>query len=234
MTQAVVLAGGLATRLGDLAASTPKYLVPVAGEPFAHHQLRRLAAAGYDEVVICVGHLGAAIERTLGPEYQGLHLVYRDDGPTPLGTGGALGAAAEALDEIFLVTYGDSLLPFDYAAPLADLRAHPEAEASMSVFENRGQIEASNARVDDGWVREYRKGVNDAAFAHIDYGAIALRRSALAQLPQGPSDLSRLFGTLAEDGLMRAVVAPRRFYEIGSLAGLAALEAALAGKDFAR
>lgn len=229
--QAVVLAGGRATRLGPLAATTPKYLLPVAGEPFAHLQLRRLAAAGYDEVVLCIGHLGEVIREALGEARFGLTLIHADEGEAALGTGGALRAARPHLDETFLVTYGDSLLPFDYAEPLDDLRAHPEAWATMSVYENGGRIAPSNARVDGDRVLAYRKGVADPAFRHIDYGAIALRREALARLPEGRSDLATLLERLAAAGQLRALLAHRRFYEIGSVDGLEALEEALADPE---
>ena len=59
--QAVILAGGLATRLGELAKSTPKSLVPVAGRPFLEHQLALLQRSGFTHVLLCIGHLGEKI-----------------------------------------------------------------------------------------------------------------------------------------------------------------------------
>ncbi len=220
--QAVVLAGGLATRLGERARDTPKYLVEVAGRPFAHWQLERLAASGYHEVVLCIGHLGDRIRAALGDSVAGLLLRYVEDAGGPLGTGGALRGALPWLDEEFLCTYGDSYLPFDYRAPLDDLRRHGEAGATMAVYRNAGRWDDSNVRVDGERVIAYRKGAADMQY--IDYGAIALRRSVLAELPEGHSDLGALLAALAARGQMRALVAPERFYEIGSPVGLAALE----------
>ncbi len=125
------------------------------------------------------------------------------------------------------MTYGDSYLPFDYAALLADLRASPAALGTMAVFENAGRFDRSNTEVSDGRVVRYEKGTVDPRLAFIDYGATALRASAVAALPDGPSGLDALQTDLARRGLLRAFVARERFFEIGSETGLADLEAYL-------
>jgi NDP-sugar pyrophosphorylase family protein len=155
-----------------------------------------------------------------------------DDGAELRGTGGALRHALDALDDTFLLTYGDSYLPFDYAAPLVDLRAHPDAEATMSVMRNQGRWDASNVRLEGERVAWYGKAGNgeahgDADLAHIDYGAIAMRKSTVHALPEGPGDLAVTLGALAARGALRALVVKARFYEIGSAAGIDALEAHL-------
>src|SRR5579883_552361 len=66
MPPLVLLAGGLASRLGSLTAHLPKSLLPVAGQPFIAHQLRLLATQNIREVVICCGHLGEQIQRFVG------------------------------------------------------------------------------------------------------------------------------------------------------------------------
>ncbi len=59
--QVAVLAGGLATRMRPRTETVPKYLLEVAGRPFADHQLAWLAAAGTDRAILLIGHLGEAI-----------------------------------------------------------------------------------------------------------------------------------------------------------------------------
>ncbi|HEY1534192.1 MAG TPA: NTP transferase domain-containing protein, partial [Polyangiaceae bacterium] len=56
--QAVVLAGGLATRLGERARELPKALLPIAGRPFLAWQMQAIARSGFSEVVLCIAHLG--------------------------------------------------------------------------------------------------------------------------------------------------------------------------------
>jgi NDP-sugar pyrophosphorylase family protein len=86
-----ILAGGLATRLRPATDKTPKALLSVAGEPFLVHQLRLLHSEGFRNIVICVGYLGETVQAKIGDgNTLGLHIDYSFDGPTLLGTGGAL------------------------------------------------------------------------------------------------------------------------------------------------
>lgn len=228
--QAVVLAGGLATRLGELCAQTPKSLVNVAGRPFVAWQLERLARCGFDEVIFCVAHLSTPIQDFVGSgSAYGLRVRYSDDGPQLLGTGGALRRALPLLASAFVVTYGDSYLPFDYAEPLLDLAAHPHALGTLAVYPNHNRWEASNTQVEGHWVRRYAKGEHDVALDHIDYGAMALRRAALEPYPaEHRFGLERIQQETAAAGRLRALVAAERFYQVGSLAGIAELERYLA------
>ena len=139
-----ILAGGLATRLRPVTDKTPKALLSVAGEPFLVHQLRLLHSEGFRKIVICVGYLGEAIEASIGDgRTLGLHIDYSFDGTTLLGTGGALKHALPKLGEKFLVIYGDSYMPVDYAA-IVQAFVVSRKPALMTVFENQGRWDASN------------------------------------------------------------------------------------------
>src|SRR6187431_1711150 len=226
--QAVILAGGLGTRLGARTRDLPKALLPIAGKPFLAWLVEALVRSGYRQLVMCIGHHGEQIMDYLGAgQGFGLDVSYSKDGERLLGTGGAIRQALsrDLLAESFLVTYGDSYLPFDYSAPLRDLEAHPEALGTMSVFENHGAWDASNCAIGRGLVLRYEKGVKDPALTHIDYGAIALRRSVIAAEPaQVAFGLDKLQHELAKAGQLRAYEARERFYEVGSESGIADLE----------
>jgi NDP-sugar pyrophosphorylase family protein len=225
---AAILAGGLATRMRPLTEKTPKVLLEVGGRPFADWLVEALARDGYRELLFLVGYLGEQVERHLGDGARfGLRITYAYEGPVLLGTAGALRAARALLPERFLVTYGDSYLPFDYGEPLRVLESHDDCDGVMSVYPNHGQFDASNVRTDGSWVLAYEKGTRDPAFDNIDYGAIALTRQALARVPDGPSGLDVLQTALAREHRMRAVVASKRFFEIGSPSGLAELSSLL-------
>lgn len=223
--QAVILAGGLATRMQPRTLTLPKAMLEVAGRPFAGWLLEALARSGYARVLFCIGHLGEQLRAYVGDGRAfGLSVDYSEDGPKLLGTAGALRRALGKLEPTFLVTYGDSYLPFDYSAPLRDLGAHPDALGTMSVFENRGQWDASNTRVEGDRVVSYAKGATAPDVTFIDYGAIALRREVVASLPEGEAlGLDAVQTDLAQRGRLRALVAHERFFEIGSEAGLAEL-----------
>lgn len=234
--QAAVLAGGLGTRMWPRTERVPKLLLQVAGRPFGELLLERLAACGVIDVVLCIGHMGGLVRDAIGDgSALGARVVYSDEGDRRLGTAGALRLALPLLAPRFLVTYGDSYLPFDYAAPLRDLAAHPGARGTMAVYRNADHLDASNAVVSGDLVVRYEKRAltdpRPPGMDHIDYGATALDRDVVARLPEAtPLDLAAVQRDLAAAGELRALIAAERFHEIGSERGLRDLEAHLAAQ----
>jgi NDP-sugar pyrophosphorylase family protein len=234
----VILAGGLGTRLRSVTTSVPKALVPVAGRPFADHQLAWLARDGVTDVVYCIGHLGDQIRAHVGDgSGHGLRVAYVDEGEALRGTGGALRLAYDqgVLEPGFAVLYGDSYLPVDVAAVRRDFDERRPA-ALMTVFRNEGRFDASNARLQDGLVVAYEKGVADPAaigMHHIDYGLSLIDRDAVvADLPRDEVvDLAAIYTRLAHERRLAGLEVRERFYEVGSPAGLAELEEHLLAGD---
>jgi len=234
--QCVILAGGLGTRMWPEAKTIPKTLLPVAGKPFAAWQLSWLSRSGIGSVVYCVGHLGRQIREYVGDGASwGVAVRYVDEGDQLRGTAGALRLACDegALADDFLVLYGDSWLQIDPAAVLCAARGRHEP-ALMTVFHNQGRWDASNVTLDGTRVARYAKGlaVPPPEMRWIDYGLLAFRREVISERvpPGGPQDLAPLCTALADEGLLAAFQADRRFYEIGSVAGRDELEAVLAAR----
>ena len=229
--QAVILAGGLATRMRPRTLSAPKFLLPVAERPFGAWLLDRLASSGYQRALLCIAHQGDQIRSFVGNGRAfGLDVSYTDEGPNLLGTAGAIRRAAAELAPEFLVTYGDSYLPFDYAGPLQTLAANSDASGVMAVYKNEGRWDQSNTAVQadekgDLWVARYEKGSADPKLDHIDYGATALRRDVILEIPADtPWGLDRIQADLSQRRRLRAYLAHARFFEIGSEAGLDELD----------
>lgn len=154
--KAMVLAAGLGTRMRPLTDHTPKPLLPVAGRPLLEHHLRRLAAAGFKDVVINHAWLGAQIEARFGDGAAlGLHIVYSAEGQ-PLETGGGIFRALPLLgDAPFLVLNSD--IWTDY--PFERLREQPVRQAHLVLVDNpdhnsRGDFELAA----DGAVRPLGAG----------------------------------------------------------------------------
>ncbi len=148
--QVVILAGGLGTRMRSVAADIPKCLIPVAGRPFADHQLRWLARRGVTDVVYSIGHLGEQVRAFAGDGARwNLEIRYVDEGSDLRGTAGALRLALDTglLEERFAVLYGDSYLDADLKAVDAGHRASG-LPALMTVYRNAGRWEESNAVFD--------------------------------------------------------------------------------------
>ena len=223
-----ILAGGLATRLRPATDKIPKALLSVAGEPFLVHQLRLLRSEGFRKIVLCLGYLGEMIEATIGDgKPLGLQIDYSLDGPTLLGTGGALKRAISKLGEHFLVMYGDSYMPIDYAA-VVEAFVRSEKPALMTVFENEGRWDASNIWFEAGEIRRYDKKLRTPQMRHIDYGVSVLSAGVFtACSDNAPFDLADLYSRLVSEKQMAASEVKQRFYEIGSANGLAELDALL-------
>lgn len=217
-----ILAGGMATRLGDLAQNTPKALIDVAGRPFIAHQLDLLRAHGLTDIVLCTGHLGAQLEEAVGDGSRyGVHVRYSPDGPRPLGTGGALRQALPLLGEAFLTMYGDSYLECDYGAVERAFLASGRP-ALLTVIRNDDQWDRSNVLCVDGRIVRYSKQQRTADMRHIDYGLAAMRAGVLRLYPdEGTLDLARVYEDLAARDELAAFEVSGRFYEIGTPSGLA-------------
>lgn len=117
--KAVVLAGGLGTRLRERVPDLPKPMAPVAGRPFLAWLLDALVRDGLGPIVLSVGYRWEAIRDHFGAEHRGVALHYAVESE-PLGTGGAVAHALVeggiGAGEHVMVLNGDTFLDFDYAA----------------------------------------------------------------------------------------------------------------------
>ena len=222
MPPIAVLAGGLAKRMWPLTEQLPKALLEVAGEPFVAHQLRLFAREGIADVKLLVGHCWEQIEDFVGDGgLFGVNVDYIVDGPTLLGTGGAVRHALDRLGPEFLVTYCDSWLDAPYAPAVEAFRASGQP-ALMCVYRNENRWDASNVQFENGIIRRYSKKVRVPEMHHIDWGLGMLKARAVAAWPMGePRDLAELYEELSNSGRLARYEMTHRFHEIGSFAGLA-------------
>ena len=124
--EAIILAGGLGTRLAAKLNGVPKAMAPVAGRPFLEILLNQLKRAGCTRAVLSVGHLHAVIQSHFGESFNGMRVEYAIE-DVPLGTGGAIRAALGHITEkSVLVLNGDTFLDAAYA----DLMRFHEAEGA--------------------------------------------------------------------------------------------------------
>jgi N-acetyl-alpha-D-muramate 1-phosphate uridylyltransferase len=216
-----ILAGGLATRLHPVTETVPKALLDVAGTPFILRQLDYLRRQGIGRVVLCVGFLGEQIEAVVGDgSAHGLAVTYSRDWPKLMGTGGALQQALPLLDSEFLVLYGDSYLPIDFAAVERAFLASRKP-ALMTVQANADRWDKSNVLFRDGGIVEYNKRAPSPEMTHIDYGLGALSARVLAdEMTPPPFDLADIYHRLSLSGQLAGYEVDERFYEIGSHKGL--------------
>lgn len=221
MLPLAILAGGFATRLGDLTKEIPKCLIKINGRPFIDWQLDLLIKNGYSDFIFCLSYKSEAVQQYLGDgSSRGVKFQYSLDGETQLGTGGAIQKALPMLGEAFGVIYGDSYLPINYFAVEKEF-LNSRVRALMTLFENKDQFDLSNVEYLDGVLVNYEKGKNDKKMHHIDYGLTYFKEDTFSLwADQSAFDLSEFCHKLAKDGHLRGVEVFERFYEIGSVQGI--------------
>lgn len=211
----------------------PKPMIQVTGKPFLQHQLELLRASGIDRSLLLVAYLGEKIEEYFGDgERLNLDIDYSYE-QTPLGTGGALKNAEENLQNSFVLLNGDTYLGIDYSALLLKFATLQCAALIVAYKKPHGALSRlpadhvpNNLLVDkEGRVGSYRKSDSEG-LTHIDAGAIVLNKKILQMLPAGQrcSLEEEIYPKLIASGDMFAWVTQEPFYDMGSPAGLAALE----------
>jgi MurNAc alpha-1-phosphate uridylyltransferase len=230
MPPVAILAGGLATRMRPVTETVPKALIEVAGAPFIAHQLRLLRREGVRQAVLCVGYLGDKIRDFVADGSSfGIDVAYSFDGATLLGTGGALRRALPLLGQTFFVLYGDSYLDIPFA-PVLDAFRRSRRPALMTVFRNEGRWDTSNVLFDGAHVVRHDKRAPRPDMHYIDYGLGILTSGVLAHRDATRGfDLTDVYAELAAAGQLAGYEVTRRFYEIGTPAGLAETDAYLKG-----
>jgi NDP-sugar pyrophosphorylase family protein len=222
--QIAILAGGMATRLGDLTINQPKSMIKIYGKPFLEYQLDFLRKGGITKVVLCLGHMGKQIARYFGEGRRyGVTISYSFE-DSLLGTAGALRRARHLLDDRFFVMYGDSYLFPDFNQIMAFFSSHKKL-ALMTVYKNYDRYDRSNTVVEGNLVKRYSKIAKTDDMIYIDYGLNILSQDCLELVPESQFyPLEELFTRLIEKKELLAFEVKERFYEIGSPQGLKEFE----------
>ncbi len=199
---ALILTGGLGTRLRSVLPELSKNLAPVAGRPFLCYLLDRLEAAGVRRVVLCTGYRADQVEQAFGNRYGGMTISYSRE-EEPLGTGGALRHALSQVDEgLVLALNGDSYVHCDLRAFFAWHQEHDFA-GSLLLTLVPDAARFGTVTVDEaGAVRSFeeKRGVPGAGL--INAGVYLLARRLLDELPPGPVSLEKqAFPAWAQNGL---------------------------------
>ena len=225
MPSVVILAGGIATRLRPITETVPKALLMVAGKPFIAHQLSLLKNNGIKKVVICSGYLSQQLENYVGDGSKfGLTVIFSVDGEKLLGTGGAVKKALPLLEEEFFVMYGDSYLTVDFR-DVYDYFSTQQSMGLMTVLKNHNAWDKSNIVFKEHRIIIYDKKNKAEGMDYIDYGLGILRKQAFdVMASKDIFDLSELYQDIISKGQMSGHEVLERFYEIGSISGLAETE----------
>jgi NDP-sugar pyrophosphorylase family protein len=218
--QAVILAGGLGTRLGPLTKGTPKVMVPVNGKPFLLYLLRLLKSQKIKDIILSIGYLGQQVRDFFGNgDSLGVSLRYSEEKEGLLGTGGALKQAQDLLDDYFLAINGDTYLPVDYR-DVERTFLKRNKKAVMVVYDNQKDTGVkNNVALDNNlMVVRYDKGSPSPSLKYVESGVLVLQQETLNLIKERvPVSLEKgLYPALIEQREMAAYVTRKRFYDIGT------------------
>jgi NDP-sugar pyrophosphorylase family protein len=213
--RAVVLAGGLGTRLRPYTTVIPKPLVPIGGRPVLEHIIRSLVRSGVDHIDLCVNHLGELIlvylaNSDIPPEIRlAFHWEHE-----PLGTAGAL-ATVPDLDGTFIVVNGDLLTTLDYRE-LLDYHEQQGAALTIAMRSKRVNIDLGVIEADGGLVRNYVE--KPSLRYEVSMGAYVYDARALEYLPEGVCQFPDLVLRLLDAGeRVAAFDSDADWYDIGTV-----------------
>ncbi len=185
MKEAIVLAGGLGTRLRSVVSDVPKPMSGIDGKPFLEILLRQLSLFGFTKVVLSVGYLHEVIQDYFGHSFGTMRLDYCVE-DAPLGTGGAIARSLQQTgsDEI-LVVNGDSILlaSLEYFHEFHRSRKQPAISIALKAekdFDRYGAVLLDGDRI----VRfDEKRYVSDGVFNAGLYWLHASVRDYLEKLP---------------------------------------------------
>ncbi|MDA1334976.1 MAG: nucleotidyltransferase family protein [bacterium] len=149
----VILAGGRATRLGELTRLTPKVLVEIGGKSVLEHQLKLFKKHEITKVFILTGHLGEQIANFCsdGSRFgMDVECLQEEDAQ---GTAGALRVLRDKINEDFLVVSGDIILDFDMSSFITYHEEHSDAIATFVVQDAEYPQHSDLVHIEDKKIR---------------------------------------------------------------------------------
>ena len=213
--QAVILAGGLGTRLRPYTFLLPKPMLPVGPKPIMEHILEWLKGAGITDIVVSTGYLGKMLQEYFGDGAEwGVKIVYAAS-PHPLGTAGQLKAAEAKIKGRFICVYGDALLDFDLRRAL-DFHAAKGATATMVLMKYSAEMKYGFMETDrEGRLTAWKEKPKISGY--INVGCYVMERSFLKYIPAGKVyEMNDAFREAQEDGAgLYAIKVEGKFIDIG-------------------
>ena len=213
--KAVILAGGLGTRLRPYTKSLPKPMLPLGGKPILEHEIEWARKNGIKEIVLCVSYLRNKIEDYFGDgEKFGVKIEYAIS-KKPLATAGQLKTAEKFIDDTFVCLYGDSIYNFS----LRNMIKHHKkssANVTMSLFDYRfnlkyGVIDTKKSGPVTAW------NVKPEFSTKINIGCYVMEPEVLKLIPKnkeyGMDDVIRK--VLSRKKKVSSVTSKNGFIDIG-------------------
>lgn len=223
--QAVILAGGLGTRMKPFTEKVPKPMIPVNDKPFMEYLIYMLRDNGIQEVVLLLGYMSEQVVEYFNCNpVPGVSIVYHI-GETWWNTGTRVKRAEKLYDETFLLMYCDNYWPLKIKTHV-ELFQKNDPDILLTVYNNRDGYTRNNISVDEsGRVAFYDHERKSPALNGVDMGFFIFRKRVVEGMPEEDFHLTRDFlPGLIEKGRVYAHTTDQVYYSIGSLDRLPATE----------
>ena len=184
-TSAILLVGGMGTRLMPLTSKTPKPMLQVAGVPFTEHQIRKAAQAGISEIVLATSYKAELFEPYFGDGAKfGIKIKYAVE-ESALGTGGGIRNAAVLLDDCdqVVIFNGDVLSGHDLAA---QIQSHINNRADVTLYLTKVEDARAYGCVEllaDNQVKSFLEKMENPVSNMINAGCYIFNRKVIDQIP---------------------------------------------------
>lgn len=225
INQAVILAGGMGTRLRPITDTLPKPMIPMNGKPFLEYLVGMLKENGITEVVLLLGYLPQKVQEYFGDGSNfGLKIKY-SVGDVSFETGKRLKDAEELIDQNFLLLYCDNYWPLNLKKLVAYHNAH-DVQATVTLYTNKDNFSKSNTRLDDqGYVTLYDKTRQEKSLSGVEIGFYILNKGIFDMMPETNFSFEKeILPKLIERRQLAGYSTDHRYYSVGSLERLPVTE----------
>ncbi len=214
--QAVILAGGLGTRMRPFTDHAPKPMYPFLEKPFIYYLVEQIKSFGIDRILILLGYLPEKIMDYLkdGSEY-GVTISY-DITPVEYNTGNRLLHAGDKIDNQFLLMYCDNYCPIDFEKLCREYEDN-HSLIQLSVYENKDDYTKSNLYIADGMVKIYDKKRTAPNLQGVDIGYAIISKETFQYITEEDANFeASVYPELVGKQKLFATVTKHRYYSVGS------------------
>ncbi len=221
--QAVILAGGLGTRLRSVVSDRPKPMALVEDRPFLEYVIQGLKKSGIDEIIFAVGYKGSMVEEYFGDGKKlGIRAKYAYEEEL-LGTAGAIKNAGKYVTEDqFFVLNGDTFYQMDFGE-LNRIQKEKNLDMALVLREVPDISRYGAARLTDGMLTAFNEKSGNTGTGTINGGVYLMKRALLYEIPDGKVSLEneciprwmhegRRLGGIVNDGYFIDIGVPEDYF----------------------
>ncbi len=229
--QAVILAGGMGTRLKPFTLTSPKPMFPINGKPYIEYLIEQVKSFGIKDILLLLGYLSEQIvDWVESNPHPGVNISYHIT-PTEYETGARICAAKNLIKEDFLLMYCDNYCPINIKEHIESFHKN-DALVQLMAYSNKDGYTKNNLKVIDGKVSIYDKKRLTEGLNAVDIGYAIISKDVLDWLPEG-DDLSFeifVYQRALENSKLYSSITEHRYYSIGSYERMSLTEQFFSGR----